>query len=154
MPLGHISFKNKCPNKYKKPAQDSKSALVTLSNNDAASGYGSLFPILSVCQSTDWWVDTRANFHVCVDVSLFSSYQVAQDCSVLIVQLKNVQHVTAIKKNLVSGSLLCKEGFKLVFESSKVVIYRYGLFVGKRYDCRGLFLLYLAAFCNKVMHQI
>ena len=47
-----------------------------------------------------------------------------------IVQLKNVQHVPAIKKNLVSGSLLCKEGFKLVFESNKVVVSRYGLFVG------------------------
>ena len=36
-------------NKYKKPAQDSKSVNVTLSNNDAASGYGNLFTILSVC---------------------------------------------------------------------------------------------------------
>ena len=74
---------NKCPNKYKKPAQDSKSVNVTLSNNDAASGYGNLFAILSVCQSTNWWIDTGANIHVCADVSLFSSYQVARDCSVL-----------------------------------------------------------------------
>ena len=29
------------------------------------------------------------------------------------------------------GSLLCKEGFKLVFESNKVVVSRYGLFVEK-----------------------
>ena len=48
-----------------------------------------------------------------------------------IVQLKNVQHVPVIKKDLVSGSLLCKEGFKLVFESNKVVVSRYGLFVRK-----------------------
>ena len=34
------------------------------------------------------------------------------------VQLKNVQHVPTIKKNLVSGSLLCRDGFKLVFESN------------------------------------
>src|SRR3989337_223609 len=74
---------NKCPNKYKKPGQDSKSVNVTLSNNDGASGYGNLFTVLSVCQSTDWWVDTGANIHVCADVSLFSSYQVARDCSVL-----------------------------------------------------------------------
>ena len=102
-------------------SQGSKSVNVTLSNNDAASGYGNLFTILSVCQSTDWWVNTGANIHVCADVSLFSSYQVARDCSVLmgngshasihgvgmvdlkftsgkIVQLKNVQHVPAIKK--------------------------------------------------------
>ena len=56
---------------------------VTLSNNDVAFGYGNLFTILSVCQSTDWWVDTGANIHVCADVSLFSSYQVTRDCSVL-----------------------------------------------------------------------
>ena len=107
-----------------------------------------------------------ANIHVCANVSLFSSYQVAQDCSVLmandlhasvhgvgtvdlkftsgkIVQLKNVQYVPAVKKNLVSVSLLCKEGFKLVFESNKVVVSRYGLFVRKGYDCGGLFRLSL-----------
>ena len=57
---------NKCPNKYKKSAQDSKSVNVTLSNNDAASRYGNLFTILSVCRSTDWWIDTRANIHWCL----------------------------------------------------------------------------------------
>ena len=71
-----------------------------------------------------------------------------------IVQLKNVQHVPAIKKNLVSGSLLCKEGFKVVFESNKIVVSRYGLFVGKGYDCGGLFRLSLEDFCNKVVNQI
>ena len=44
---------NKCPNKYKKPGQDSKSVNVTMSNNDGASGYGNLVTILSVCQSTN-----------------------------------------------------------------------------------------------------
>ena len=67
-----------------------------------------------------------------------------------IVQLKNVHHVPAIKKNLVSGSLLCKEGFKLVFESNKVVVSRYRLFVGKGYGCGGLFRLSLEDFCNNV----
>src|SRR3954467_3670306 len=71
-----------------------------------------------------------------------------------IVQLKNVQHVHAIKKNLVSGSLLCREGFKLVFESNKVVVTKYGLFVGKGYECGGLFRFSLAEFCNKVVNNI
>jgi hypothetical protein len=33
-----------------------------------------------------------------------------------IVQLKNVQHVPYINKNLVSGFLLCMDGFKVVLE--------------------------------------
>jgi hypothetical protein len=56
-----------------------------------------------------------------------------------IIQLKNVQHVPTIKKNLVSGSLLCRDGFKLVFESNKCIIFKFGTFVGKSYDSRSLF---------------
>ena len=47
------------------------------------------------------------------------------------VRLKNVQHVPSINKNLVSGSLLCKDGYKLVFESNKCVLSKHGSFVGK-----------------------
>ena len=43
-----------------------------------------------------------------------------------IVQLKNVQHVPTINKNLVSGSLLCKDGFKIVLESNKLVVLKHG----------------------------
>jgi hypothetical protein len=64
-----------------------------------------------------------------------------------------VQHVPGIKKNLVSGSLLCREGFKLAFESNKVVVTKYALFVGKGYEYGGLFRLSLADFCNKVMNN-
>jgi hypothetical protein len=39
------------------------------------------------------------------------------------VQLKNVHHVPSIRKNLISGSLLCRDGHKLVFESNKCVIF-------------------------------
>ena len=71
-----------------------------------------------------------------------------------IVQLKDVQHVPAIKKNLVSGSLLCREGFKLVFESNKLVVMKHGLFVGKGYESGGMFRLSLADFCSKVVNHI
>jgi hypothetical protein len=43
-----------------------------------------------------------------------------------IVQLKNVQHVPFINKNLVSDSLLCRDGFKIVLESNKFVMLKYG----------------------------
>ena len=40
---------NKCPKKYKKLGQDSKSVNVTLGNNEGAFGYGNLVTVLSVC---------------------------------------------------------------------------------------------------------
>ena len=43
------------------------------------------------------------------------------------VLLKNMQHVPSIKKNLVSDSLLCRDGYKLVFESNKCILSKYGI---------------------------
>jgi hypothetical protein len=71
-----------------------------------------------------------------------------------IVQLKNVQHVPTIDRNLVSGSRLCRDGFKLVFESNKVVVSKLGYFIGKGYECGGLFRFSLFDFCNKSVNHI
>jgi hypothetical protein len=72
-------------------------------------------------------MDTGANINVCVDASSFSSYRVSGIRALLMgngshacvlgvgtvilkftsgktVLLKNMQHVTSVKKNLVSGS--------------------------------------------------
>ena len=69
------------------------------------------------------------------------------------VQLKNMHHVPSIKKNLISGSLLCRDGFKLVFESNKCVLSKYGTFVRKGYESEGLFRLSLTYTCfNSVNH--
>jgi hypothetical protein len=43
-----------------------------------------------------------------------------------IVQLKNMQHVPTIRKNLVSIFLLLRDGFKVVLESNKVVMSMHG----------------------------
>ena len=106
-----------------------------------------------------------------------SSFQVTQDCSVLmrngshasvdgigtvdlkftsrkIVQLKNMQHVPSMKKNLVSGTLLLRDGFKVVLESNKLVVSKHGQFIGKGYNCGGLFCLSLVDFCNKSVNHI
>src|SRR6266508_3005881 len=71
-----------------------------------------------------------------------------------IVRLKNVHHVPSINKNLVSGSLLCRDGYKLVFESNKSVVSKFGTFVGKGYECGGLFRLSLSDVCNKVVNHV
>ena len=69
-------------------------------------------------------------------------------------QLKNVQHIPTIKKNLVSGSLLCRDDFKLVFDSNKYILSKFGTFVGKDYESGGLFCLSLSYICNKVAYNI
>jgi hypothetical protein len=43
--------------------------------------------------------------------------------------LKNVQHVPRINRNLISGLLLCLDDFKLVFESNKFIVLKFGLFI-------------------------
>jgi transposase InsO family protein len=65
-----------------------------------------------------------------------------------------MQHVPSMNKNLVSGSLLCRDGFKLVLESNKVVVSKHGQFIGKGYECRGLFRFSLSDFCNKSVNHI
>jgi len=144
----------------------------------SGSGYGNYLPsVFSIFQSNDWWIDTGANIHVCTDISMFSSYQIARGSTVMmgngshasvlgvgsvdlkftsgkIVWLKNMQHAPSIKKNLISGSLLCRDEFKLVFESNKVVVLRYGQFIGKGYESGGLFRFSLSDFCNKVVNHV
>jgi hypothetical protein len=67
--------------------------------------------------------------------------------------IKNVQHVPSIKKNLVSGSRLCQDGYKIVFGSNKCTLSKYRTFFGKDYDCGGLSRLYLHDTCNKSMNN-
>jgi hypothetical protein len=64
-----------------------------------------------------------------------------------------MQCVPSIKKDLVSGSQLCRDGYKLVFESNKCILSKYGTFVGKVYDSGGLFRLSLHDTCNKYVNN-
>ena len=57
------------------------------------------------------------------------------------VLLKNVQHSPTIMRNLISVSLLCQDCYKLLFESNKVVMSKFGNFVSKGYLSGGLFRL-------------
>jgi hypothetical protein len=69
-------------------------------------------------------------------------------------QLKNVQHISSINKNLVSGSLLCRGGFKVVLESNKFIMSKCGQFIGKGYVCGGLFYFSVFDCCNKYVNNI
>lgn len=53
----------------------------------------------------------------------------------------NVLYGPKIYKNLVSGSLLIKHGFRIVFESDRVIISKNEMYVGRGYVIDGLFNL-------------
>jgi hypothetical protein len=152
----------KYPNcKGRKPQHVQKTTnMIVFSSRGGTSGCDNLPYILSVFQSITWWLDSGTNVHVCSNAFLFSSYQVARDSSVMmenwshttvhsvgmvdlkltskkIVQLKNVQHVRFINKNLLSGSILYRDGFKIVLESNKFAMLKCGHFFGKGYVCEG-----------------
>jgi hypothetical protein len=97
--------------------------MVTTDTEGGTSGYVNYLPtVLSVCNSTEWWMDSGANIHVCADISLFAFYQVGRTGALLMgngsrahvlgagtinlkftsrktVLLKNVQLVPSIKKS-------------------------------------------------------
>ena len=88
-----------------------------------------------VKNTNEWWVDTRATRHICSDKKIFSTYQFVEYGEQLFMgnsstskvegkgnvvlkmssekelTLNDVLHVPDIRKNLVSSSLLSKNGF-------------------------------------------
>ncbi|GJU83818.1 retrovirus-related pol polyprotein from transposon TNT 1-94 [Tanacetum coccineum] len=56
-----------------------------------------------------------------------------------VITLQNVYHVPSIPKCLISVSKLDEHGFKITFESRKVVISKHGVFVGKGYILGGMY---------------
>ena len=58
-----------------------------------------------------------------------------------------------IRKNLVSGSLLNKHGFKLVFESNKFVLSKSGMYVGKGYVSDGMWKLNVMTIIKSNMNK-
>jgi hypothetical protein len=169
---GHIARKYR--NRKGKKGGGQKTANVTVGK---AGGSAYVPEVLLACQFIDWWLDAGANVHVCFDLNLFSSYQATDSSSILMgngsravvhgvgrvnlkltsgktLSLKNVQHVPGINRNLISGSLLCCDGFKLVFESNKFIVSKFGLFIGKGYDSGGLFRLSMIDDCNNMANSI
>ncbi|KAI3728565.1 hypothetical protein L6452_17203 [Arctium lappa] len=115
--------------------------------------------------SMDWWVDIGATHHVCHDKSNFISFKVVDDGQNLYMgnaattdvkgigdvllkmtsgkelKIRDVLYAPELRKNLVSGWLLNKFGFKLVFESYKFVLSKNVMYVGMGYALDDMFKL-------------
>nr|GEU87020.1 zinc finger, CCHC-type [Tanacetum cinerariifolium] len=104
-----------------------------------------------------WWIDSGATTHVCKHRCWFKTYEPAEDGFVLhmgddhfapvhgkgsvalefssgkTITLFNVLYVPKLRKDLVSGPMLNKCGYKLVYESDKYILSKSGVFVGFGY---------------------
>ena len=125
----------------------------------------------------EWWIDTGATHHVCADRSMFTSFEpkangeklfmgnsatseIQREDNIVLkmtygkdLTLNNILYVPDIRKNLVFGSLLIKHGFRLVFESDKVILSKYGMFVGKGYEVNGMFKLNVMTVKPKIINN-
>ncbi|KAL2237188.1 UNVERIFIED_CONTAM: Retrovirus-related Pol polyprotein from transposon TNT 1-94 [Sesamum indicum] len=156
-----------CPNKKAKTGQAVVNMVVGgssgASTSGATDGYVSVQPeLLTIYEPYDWLIDTGANVHVCADKSLFVSYQAISGRTVSmgnsstaevlgigsvdlkfpsgrILSLKRVHHVPTIRRNIISGSVIVRKEYELVFKFNKVVIQQFGIFIGKGYLDDGLF---------------
>lgn len=105
--------------------------------------------------SKDWWYDTGATTHICINKNMFSTYKKCNaeerllmsntDSSIIEgcgkvklaltsgqeIILKNVKYVPDMRNNLISDSLLSKAGFVVTFESNNLVIKKNDIFLGK-----------------------
>ncbi|RVW87884.1 Retrovirus-related Pol polyprotein from transposon TNT 1-94 [Vitis vinifera] len=125
----------------------------------------------------EWWIDTGATRHVCSDKKMFSIFEPIENREKVFMgnfatseikgqgkvilkmtsgkelTLTNVLYVPEIRKNLVSGSLLNNHGFRLVFESNKVVLSKSGMYVGKGYMSDGMWKLNVMTIIKSNMNK-
>nr|GEW91112.1 hypothetical protein [Tanacetum cinerariifolium] len=134
--------------------------------NDGSSGKGSKDQSQDQGQNLvdviTWWIDSSATTHVCKYRCWFRTFELVEDGSVLYmgdehfapvhgkgsvalefssgkaVTLFNVLYVPKLRKNLVSGPVLNKCGYKQVYESNKYILSKCGVFVGFGYYNSGI----------------
>ncbi|GKB58046.1 retrovirus-related pol polyprotein from transposon TNT 1-94 [Tanacetum coccineum] len=129
---------------------------------------------LVVTNHGGWWIDTGATCHVCVAKSMFHSFRAVDNGQKLYMgnsaaadikgegdvllkmtsekelKLTNVLYVSEIRNNLVSGWLLNKFGFCLVFESDKFFLSMNQMYVGRGYAMNGMFKLNVIVVKNEI----
>ena len=153
------------------PSEGTVTNLVAFSGSDYVSNISEAFFMQD--DEVAWWVDSGATAHVCRDRTAFKSFvplhgrvlrmgnestapvlgegQVELEFSsgkTLI--LSNVLFVPRIRKNLVSGTILNKLGFRQVYEADKYILCKGGLFIGRGYLCNGMFKLSISKVVTSV----
>ena len=151
-------------NHKRKAAQANITEVENLPENASNTSFSVVVSEVNFVGNTkEWWVDTGATRHICSDKKMFSSYEAINDGEQLFMgnsstskvegkgkvilkmtsekelTFNDVLHVPEIRKNLVSGSLLSKKGFRLVFEPDKFVLTKSGIYIGKGYMSNELF---------------
>ena len=114
-----------------------------------------------------WFIDSGATRHVCGNKHLFKTLHKVVDGESLymgnnssikvhgkgqvelmftsgnLLVLRDVYYAPEISRNLVSGSVLNRMGYKLVFEADRCIISKGNLFIGRAYLQCNLFKLSL-----------
>ena len=143
--------------------------------NDEMNFVAMISEICVVQVDDTWWIDSGASRHVCKDRHFFKTYKELEDGPILYMgndstvkargigqvellltsgktlTLRDVVFVPEVRKNLVSGGLLNKFGFRMVFESDKFVLSKGGIYVGQGYYCNGMFKLNID---NKIVDSV
>jgi len=104
-----------------------------------------IFEVFMLEEEGSWLIDSCATSHICKEMSLFKTFETVENCVLFmrnssttvvkgkgtvnleftsgkVLSLTDVYFVPEIRKNLVSGGLLNKFGFKAVFESDQFVL--------------------------------
>ncbi|KAL0367555.1 UNVERIFIED_CONTAM: Retrovirus-related Pol polyprotein from transposon TNT 1-94 [Sesamum radiatum] len=107
-----------CPNKKAKTGQAAVNMVVGGASTSGATEGPSLERTVSMGNSS------TAEVHGIGSVDLkFPSRRV--------LSLKRVHHVPTVRRNIISGSVIVREGYELAFKFNKVVIQQFGIFIDK-----------------------
>jgi len=125
-----------------------------------------------------WYIDSGASRHVCRDRSLFKTFMEVDNGETLFMGndsmakvlgkgqvelvfssgksliLRDVLYSPELRRNLVSGVILNRLGFKMVYESDKFVLSKGSLFVGFGYLCDSMFKLSLCNTMNSSVYVV
>jgi len=165
---------NECRSRLKKNKKNHPQANLT---DHASPSFSAVVSEVNLTTNNkEWWVDTGATRHICYEKLLFSEYQKLEQDEQLFMEssvvskvegkgkvilkwtsgkeltLNDVLHIPDIRKNLISGSILSKKGYRMVFESDKFVLTKGGMYVGKDYLVDGLFKVNVAVVDKKSVY--